>query len=137
MAVTPGLCVSGRVAMLRAMENDTFKLALYGADAMLTPLTDEYTSVGEVRGQGYKAGGVVLEDIMVDVDGVTAMMSWGKNPVWRNATISARGAMIYNASRRNAALAVLDFRKDVISTNGNWVFPFPPMRADTAIIRLT
>jgi hypothetical protein len=138
MAITEGLTVAGKLRILSAdmRPEDTYKVALYSAAAAIGPFTEEYTTAGEVRGQGYQPGGQVLTGIEYLVDGVTACMNWTNNPVWKNATINARGALIYNASRKNASLLVLDFRNDVVSTNGPWVFPIPPTTADGALVRL-
>lgn len=138
MALMPGLCVVGKLAFLRGemRPEDTYMVALYGADASLDVFTDKYTPAGEVRGQGYTAGGQVLRNVGYDVDGIAALMTWAENPVWRNATINARGALIYNKTRNNTALTVIDFRRDVISTNGNWTLPIPPATAKTAVVRL-
>lgn len=138
MALMPGLCVEGKLALLRGdmRPEDVYMVALYGADAVLDVFTAQYTPAGEVRGQGYIAGGAQLKGIKYGIDGIAAMMTWSENPVWRNATINARGALIYNKTRDNTALTVIDFRRDVISTNGNWTLPIPPATAKTAVVRL-
>lgn len=136
MAILSGLCVSAKLAWLESMKGDTFKIALYGASAILSEFTESYTPAGEVAGQGYKAGGMILRGIQIGVDGRTACMTFD-TPIWQNATINARGAMIYNASLNNIAVVVADFGKDVISTNGNWKLPMPALGADTAVVRLS
>lgn len=136
MAILSGTAVAAKLAMLRSMEGDTFKVALYDASAVLSPLTDAYTSEGEVRGQGYKAGGQVLRGMQVGVDGLTACLTFD-TVMWPNATIKARGAMIYNASRGNTVLTVVDFGQDIISTNGNWKLPMPALGATTAVVRIS
>lgn len=139
MAIISGVTVAAKQAFLRGefQSGDTYKLALYGADAVLSPMTDVYTTAGEVIGQNYQKGGITLEGYECGIDGVTACITWSKSPVWRNATINARGAVIYNASKKNKVLLVLDFGQDVISTNGNWTFPMPPLTATTGLIRFS
>lgn len=136
MAIRSALCVSARRDWLKGdhQMGDTYMIALYDASANLNVYTETYTTGGEVRGQGYKPGGQRLEGILIDIDGVTAIMQWKTDPIWRNATINARGALIYNASKGNRALAVVDFTRDIVSTNGPWVFPMPPFTASTALI---
>lgn len=138
MAITPGLCAVAKLAFLKGefQAGDRYKVALYSEDADLNALTTAYSAAGEVKGQGYVAGGQELTGIEFGLEGVTAMMGFSNNPVWRNATITARGALIYNASRRNAAVLVVAFPRNVVSTNGNWVFPIPQLTPATALVRL-
>lgn len=137
MAIVSGVAVAAKLAFLTGefTKSDTYKVALYTSSATLSPLTEQYTSAGEVSGQGYTKGGLTLEGFQSGIDGVTACITWLNNPVWKNATINARGAMIYNASKGNKAVVIADFGQDVISTNGNWVLPMPPLSATTAVIQ--
>lgn len=139
MSIVSGLSVPGKLAMLTGefSSSDVYKIALYGENAHITPLTETYETSGEVSGQGYEKGGMVLEGYTAGVDGMTACITWAKNPVWKNATISAQGALIYNASKRNKAVVVVEFGKVVTSTNGNWTFPMPQLTSSTAIIRIS
>ena len=139
MAIISGISVAAKEAFLKGefQPTDTYKIALFDATANITPMTDVYTTSGEVIGQNYIKGGLVLEGYQCGVDGVTACITWAKSPVWKNATINARGAMIYNASKKNKTVLVLDFGQDVISTNGNWTFPMPPLTATTGLIRFS
>lgn len=139
MAIISGVSVAAKEAFLKGefQPGDVYKIALYSSSANLSPMTQTYTTTGEVTGQNYIKGGQVLEGYQCGVDGVTACITWAKSPVWRNATINARGAVIYNASKKNKVVLVLDFGQDVISTNGNWTFPMPPLTATTGLIRFS
>lgn len=135
--ILSGLCVCAKLAFLKGefQPGDDYRIALYTADAVLSSLTETYTPTGECKGQGYKAGGQALRGYKAGVDGTTACVTWD-GVVWPNATINARGAMIYNASRQGAAVVVVDFGQDVVSTNGNWKLPMPPLGAATAVVRI-
>jgi hypothetical protein len=137
MAIASGLSTTAKLAFLRGefSASDVYKVALYDASAHITPMNEGYTPSGEVVGQGYQKGGLTLEGYQCDLDGMSACLTWSKSPQWKNATINARGAMIYNASKGNRAVVILDFGKDIISTNGNWTFPMPALSATTAIVR--
>jgi len=103
-----------------------YRLALYGPDAALGEGTPGYTADGEVGGLGYDAGGQALTDRVAELmDDGNAFVAFG-NPTWPTATISARGAMIYNASvAGQPALAILDFGETVTSTNGPFTVSLP------------
>jgi hypothetical protein len=137
MAITSGLSVGAKRSFLRGefLAGDTYKLALYDSSANLSLFDSVYKSAGEVIGQGYQKGGVILEGYECELDGTTACITWKVSPQWKNATINARGAVIYNASKGNKTLLILDFGKDVISTNGNWTFPMPSLTETEALIR--
>ena len=125
MAISPGLGVAVKRAWLDSMQGDTFKIALYDASAVLSPLTETYSPAGEVKGQGYQAGGAVLSGYRVDTQTASVTASFSSPVVWKNATIKARGAVIYNASKGNVVASVVDFGQDVVSTNGNFTLRIP------------
>jgi hypothetical protein len=137
MAISAGISINAKVSWLcgEFHPRDEYKLALYSAKANITPFDDAYTTDGEVIGQAYQKGGVLLEGFLCGLDGTTACITWKVDPTWKNSTINARGGMIYNASKGNKPLAVFDFGKDVISTNGNWTFPMPKLSSTEALIR--
>ncbi len=114
---------------------DSYMMALYNSSASLDATTATYTPTNEVSGTGYTAGGQALTGRASSMSSGTGYVSWN-NPSWANSTISARGAMIYNASKSNKVLAVFDFGALVSSTNGNFVVQFPVAGPSTAIIRL-
>lgn len=113
---------------------DTIKIALYEASADLTASTTVYTSTGEVVGTGYTATGKVLTGATVssDTDG-TAYVSFD-NVTWNPAQFTCRGALIYNASKSNKSIAVLDFGSDKTATT-TFTVAFPANTSTSAIIR--
>lgn len=113
---------------------DTIKIALYTALADLTEQTTEYTTVEEVSGSGYSAGGIVLTGATVNSSGSTAYVSFN-NASWTSASFTCRGALIYNASKANKSIAVLDFGSDKTVSNNTFTVTFPVNNASSAIIR--
>lgn len=114
---------------------DTFKIALYTASANLGDTTAVYTADGEVSGTGYSAGGSVLTGTTVTLSGRTAYIDFA-DATWPSAAFTARGALVYNASKGNKAVAVLDFGADKTAT-GNFVVQFPANDASSALLRFT
>jgi hypothetical protein len=111
---------------------DTLKIALYTSSADLTQATTEYITTGEVSGTGYTAGGDVITGVTVSSDGYTVYVSFD-NPSWVGA-FTARAALVYNASKSNKSVAVIDFGTDK-TTTGNFTITLPPNTATTALIR--
>ena len=112
---------------------DTFYMALYTSAASLGASTTVYTAVGEVSGTGYTAGGQALTNVAPVASGTTACVSF--DPVsWTSASFTARGALIYNATQGNKAVAVLDFGSDKVCT-GTFTVTFPTNDASNAVIR--
>ena len=115
---------------------DVYKIALYTSAAALDATTTAYTATGEVSGTGYTAGGQNLQGFTVGGSGGTAWLDFTTDPSWANATITARGALIYNSSKGNKAVAVLDFGADISSTNGTFQVTLPAAAAATALVRV-
>lgn len=141
MAITQGMANSFKVQLLSGTQNfnsDTFLLALYTSSATLGETTTAYTTSGECPSTGnYTAGGNTLSVSVTPTNtGNVAYVSFA-NTSWTNATITANGALIYNSSRANAAVAILAFGGDKTSTNGTFAVNFPTADATSAIIRLT
>jgi hypothetical protein len=111
---------------------DDIYIALYTANATLNQNTTAYTADGEVTATGYDAGGQLLLNSTVASDGYTAYVSFD-NPSWA-AALTARGALIYNASKGNKSVAVLDFGADKTSTT-TFTVTLPANTADSALIR--
>lgn len=103
---------------------DVYRIALYTPDASLGRDTEAYTTKGEVIGQAYGAGGLTLTGRIAQLIDGEATVTWA-NPVWPTATISARAALIYNYSKGNRALVVLDLGKLFVSTNGSFMVTLP------------
>ena len=141
MAITQAMAASFKVQLLNGQQNfsaNTFKLALYTSSASLDENTTAYTTSNEVPSTGnYSAGGNTLTVSVTPTNsGNVAYISFA-NTSWANATITANGALIYNANLANAAVAVLAFGGDKTSTNGTFAVNFPTADASNAIIRLT
>jgi hypothetical protein len=111
-----------------------YRIALYTANAELNAATLEYTTLNEVVGTGYVAGGNVLTPIVPASSGSTAYVSFN-NVSWLASSFLCRGALIYNDTT-NAAVAVLDFGSDK-TASGTFTVTFPPSTATTAVIRIS
>jgi len=111
---------------------DVFKLALYVATADLGANTAVYTTVGEVSGAGYTAGGETMTGVSVSPQGFVNFA----NVVWNPANFTARGALIYNSSKANRAVAVLDFGADKTATT-SFTVQVPPNTATSALLRFS
>ncbi len=114
---------------------DTIKLALYLAAADLGAGTTAYTATGETSGTGYVAGGNTLSGVTVLAAGTTAYLDFS-DTAWSPAAFTARGGLIYNASKGNKAIAVLDFGADKTATT-TFTVQMPANTATSALIRIT
>ena len=115
---------------------DNIKIALYTAFADLGADTIAYTTSNEITGTGYAAGGITLTGATVLTSSDTAFVSFN-NASWPGATFTCRGALIYNASKANRSVAVLNFGSDRSVTSNTFTVTFPANTADSAIIRMT
>ena len=138
MAITQAIPTSFKAEILQGIHDsaDTYKMALYTSVATLGTSTTAYSATNEVSGTGYTAGGQVLSGFNVTTSGTTAILDFTTDPFWENATITARGALIYNSSKSNKAVYVLDFGSDIISTNGTFAITLPTPDAANGLIRL-
>ena len=137
MSIAQTQTTSFKVELPQAVHNllvDDIYIALYTANASLGPDTTEYTTTGEVVATGYTAGGQKLLSPTIGSSGYTAYVDFA-NPSW-SAAITARGALIYNASKSNKSIAVLDFGADKTSTT-LFTVTFPANTADSAILRFS
>ena len=114
--------------------DDTIKIALFNANADLTASTTVYSTNQEVTGTGYTAGGNTLTGATVRSNGTTAFVSFD-NTTWSSASFTCRGALIYNSSKADRSVAVLNFGSDKIVTNGTLTVEFPNNDVTSAIIR--
>jgi hypothetical protein len=137
MAILQGMCSSFKQESwlgVHDLDTDTLKLALYTAAADLSQATTVYTSTGEVpAGSGYIAGGIPLVNVQVLLSGTTAYVTFD-NPVFTNASFVCRGALIYNSSEANRAIAVLDFGADK-TASGTFSIQLPAATAASALLR--
>jgi hypothetical protein len=136
------MCTSFKKELLEAVHNfknsggSTFKLALYDNNASFTAATTAYTTSNEISGTGYTAGGGTLTRVDPSDSGTTALTSFS-NLTFSTATITARGALVYNDSAAgDPSVIVLDFGSDKTSTAGDFTIVFPTVNASDAIIRI-
>jgi hypothetical protein len=135
------MCTSFKKEVLEALHDfnttsgSVFKIALYTSSASLDATTTVYSTSNEVVGTGYTAGGNTLTNIDPVTSGTTGFADFA-DTTWTSATITAAGALIYNSSQSNKAVAVLSFGGDKTSTNGDFVIQFPVADASNAIIRI-
>jgi len=141
MAITQAMATSFKQQLLTGTHDftngtgDTFKVALYTSSATLGAATTAYTVTNEVSGTGYTAGGNTLTNVTPTSSGTTAFTDFA-DTTFSSATITARGALIYNSTEANAAVVVLDFGADKTSTAGDFTIQFPTADASNAIIRI-
>lgn len=152
MAITTAMCNSFKQELLQGLhdlDNHVIYLALIKASPSGTygAATTNYSNLGgqdpsgdEVSGTGYTAGGQVLDNITITLDGSTAIVDIN-DEVFSAATMSADGCIIYNSSASNRAIAVIDFGGTKTSTNGDFTIEFPPAGggspdSSNAIIRI-
>jgi hypothetical protein len=140
MTIYQGLTTSFKVDMLNGKQNvasDTLKMALYTAFATLDQDTTAYTTGNEISGTGYTAGGETLSNVTINSGSNTVYVSFS-DVVWNPAQFTTRGALIYNATKSNASIAVLDFGSDKIQTGNNtFTVTLPPDTESSALIRIT
>jgi hypothetical protein len=148
MPITQAMATSFKVEILNAIHAfgttvtrgstaaDTFKIALYTSSANLDASTTTYSTTNEVAtGGGYTAGGNTLTTIAPTSSGTTAFLDFN-DTTWSTSTITANGALIYNSTQSNRAVAVLAFGSDKSSSGGNFTIQFPTADASNAIIRI-
>ena len=139
MAIVHGLTDSFKKELLEGAHNftgyHTFKLALYSSDADLGPDTTAYTATGEISGTGYSAGGASLTPVTPAVASGVAYVDFA-DVSWTSSTFTARGALIYNSSASNAAVAVLNFGSDRSCSASTFTITFPSASPLDAIIRI-
>lgn len=141
MAITQAMCTSFKQQLLTGTHDftngtgDTFKIALFTSSATLGAATTAYSTTNETSGTGYTAGGNTLTNVTPTSSGTTAFTDFA-DTTWSTASITARGALIYNSTEANAAVVVLDFGADKTSTAGDFTIQFPTADASNAIIRI-
>jgi hypothetical protein len=134
--IVQGQTTSFKKELYEAIHNfttDTFKIALYTANATLNQDTIAYTATGEITGTGYTATGQELQNATVSSASGVAYISFD-NISWTSASFTVRGALIYNSSKANRSVAVLDFGSDKVTTS-TFTITFPANTATSAIIR--
>jgi hypothetical protein len=138
MAISQALCTSFKSDLLGGvhdLDTHVLKMALFTSSATLGATTTAYSTTNEVTGTGYVAGGETIANVAISTDGTTAYIDCD-DVTWSSATITANGALIYNSSASNKAIAVLAFGGDKTSTNGDFTVQMPAPGGSTAIIRI-
>ena len=137
MAITQAMCTSFKQELMEEGHNlssDTIKIALYTSSATMGATTTAYATTNEISGTGYSAGGVALTSQTVATSGTTAYFD-AADPSWTSASFTANGALIYNSTNSNKAIAVLAFGGDFTVASGTFTIVFPAP-GTTAIIRI-
>lgn len=137
MAIYQGVCRSFRQEMLQgthAIGTDVLKVALYSSSASIGPDTTAYTATGEVTGTGYSAAGAIVTATISQAINYTDVVF--ANVTWSGATIEADGALIYNSSKSNKAVVVLNFGGTRSVTASDFVLRFPIAGNDFPVLRI-
>ena len=138
MAIAQTLCSSFKQQLFLAqhdLSTDVIKIALYTSAASIGPDTTVYSVSDEVVGTGYTAGGIPLTGATVLLSGTTAYVDFD-NAVWPAATFTARGALLYNSSKANKAVAVLDFGADKTGSAQTFTIQMPANTVSSALLRI-
>ena len=132
-----GIALEAKKALITGVHQpgDDYRIAFYSAAAKIGPTTKAYTTEGEIKGVGYTAGGVTLKGHRTGIIGKNAFITFD-DVVLKSATFSAAGAMIYNASKGNAALIVLNIGSEKHVYNSTFELKFPKPTETSALILL-
>ena len=141
MAISSAICTSFKQEILVGTHNftatsgDTFKIALYTSSASLGAGTTAYSTSNEISGTGYTAAGAALTSVTPTTSGTTALCDFA-DVSFTSASFTANGALIYNSSQSNKAVAVIAFGGDKTVSSGTFTIQFPTADASNAIIRI-
>ena len=140
MAITQAVCNSFKQELLQGLhdfDGHTLKLALYTSSATLGPTTTAFSTTNESSGTNYTSGGATISNVAVSLSGTVAFVDFD-DVSFSSATISdAAGALIYNSSASNRAIAVLDFGGTKSVSSGTLTVTLPSASATTALIRIS
>ena len=140
MAITQAVCNSFKQELLQGLhdlDGHTLKLALYTSSATLGPTTTAFSTTNESSGTNYTSGGATISNVAVSLSGTVAFVDFD-DVSFSSATISdAAGALIYNSSASNRAIAVLDFGGTKSVSGGTLTVSLPSASATTALIRIS
>jgi hypothetical protein len=137
MAIVQAMCTSFKEEVfggIHDLDTDVFKMALFTSAATLGAATTAYSTSDEISGPGYTAGGETMTGATISIDGTTAIVDFD-DVTWPSATFTARGALIYNSSKADRSVVVLDFGSDKTATDGDFVVQMPAPAAATALLR--
>ena len=144
MAISSAICTSFKQEILVGTHNftassgNTFKIALYTSDASLGAATTAFSTSNEISntsGSAYSSGGATLTSVTPTTDGTTAVCDFS-DVSFTSASFTANGALIYNSSQSNKAVAVIAFGGDKTVSSGTFTIQFPTAVASNAIIRI-
>ena len=144
MAVTSAICTSFKQEILVGTHNftattgDTFKIALFTSSATLGAGTTAFSTTNEITntsGTAYTSGGATLTSVTPTTSGTTALCDFA-DVSFTSASFTANGALIYNSSQSNKAVAAIAFGSDKTVTSGTFTIQFPTADATDAIIRI-
>ena len=144
MAITSAICTSFKVELLKGVHNftattgNTFKIALYTSDATLGASTTAYSATNEITnssGSAYTAAGATLTSVTPAASSTTAVCDFA-DVSYTSASFTANGALIYNDSQSDKAVAVIAFGGDKTVSSGTFTIQFPTADASNAIIRI-
>ena len=144
MAITSAICTSFKQELLVGTHNftattgNTFKIALFTSSATLGAGTTAFATTNEITnssGTAYTSGGATLTNITPTTDSTTAICDF-TDVSFTSASFTANGALIYNSSQSNKAVAVIAFGGDKTVSSGTFTIQFPTADATNAIIRL-
>jgi hypothetical protein len=144
MAITSAICTSFKQEILVGTHNftatsgNTFKIALYTSSATLGASTTAYSTSNEITnssGTAYTAGGATLTSVTPTTSGTTALCDFA-DVSFSSASFTANGALIYNDTQSDKAVAVIAFGGDKTVTSGTFTIQFPTADATNAIIRI-
>ena len=140
MAITQAVCNSFKQELLQGLhdlDGHTLKLALYTSSATLGPTTTAFSTTNESSGTNFTSGGATISNVAVSLSGTVAFVDFD-DVSFSSATISdAAGALIYNSSASNCAIAVLDFGSTKSVSGGTLTVSLPSASATTALIRIS
>ena len=140
MAITQAVCNSFKQELLQGLhdlDGHTLKLALYTSSATLGPTTTAFSTTNESSGTNYTSGGATISNVAVSLSGTVAFVDFD-DVSFSSATISdAAGALIYNSSASNRAIAVSDFGSTKSVSGGTLTVSLPSASATTALIRIS
>ena len=136
MAISQAMATSFKSEILDEQHDlvaDTLKIALYTSSASLGATTTAYSATNEVaNGNGYATGGVTLASKAVSTSGTTAYFD-AADPTWTSASFTANGALIYNSTNGDKAIAVLAFGGDFTVSSGTFRIVFPAAGANAIV----
>jgi hypothetical protein len=136
MSIVQTQTTSFKSQLYQAVHNlttDNLYVALYTGFAGLNESTTIYSATNEVAASSsYTTGGQLLTGVTLNTYNYTAYVNFN-NAVWTGTAITARCALIYNASKANKSIAVLDFGSD--KTQTNFTITMPSNTYTTALIR--